>query len=446
MKCTEMRRLRADCVVCSVMASKVSVFSALLLLVLLWCGPNHAQAFTPSALFDNLARAGSRPGTNVRDGVSLTHAKMTESAILRVSADLLKDNPNPDPDVDSTARINALTMLTPEALIDAYFAESVSSFSRRNRRSRYTSAIEKITDANKETDTGPDRALAAAHFDSEQLRAGQDRLVVRRKLIVTSIQNEEYDDARKAAGGMLHTLQDFYSHTNWIEMGQRDPNTVLGKEGRQLRSIASSTTSTCSNCTNNGTGSILIVQQAAGFDTADFFYRCTNNILPEVIAGQILTSGYYTGQRATNGQVLDKPEGKCSHGGFRDSSSDIPATGGINKDSISLDWSPHADLHDTAAAVALQASVDILHDIRTEVQNDVHFAAFLSLELPLIASIAYVIDTTGSMGAEIPEIQATIPSIKMFLEDFLEDQGRNAKVRFILVPFNDPGECNLILH
>ena len=420
------------------MACKVKTASILLLFELSWYCLYCAEAFTPNRLAD-LSAIGARLGGEVRFGVSRTHQDITTDAILQVSADLLRDNPNPDPDIDSTTRINALSELTAVDLIDAYYGESSDE-----QRSRYEDAIEEINEANEETDTGPEGSQAAAHFDSEQLQAGQNRLIMLRELITNNIRSESYETAREFAGSMLHTLQDFYSHTNWIEMGQGAPNSVLGERGQELPEPPPAMT--CSDCMRDG---IVALEDPLVFlgtliqlgQVAFFYYRCNNNILPA--ANQILTSGYYTDQTNVAGGVIPKPAGKCSHGGFGDPSSDLPATGGINKDSISFDWSPHADLHDAAAAVAVQASVNILQAIRIEVDDDTKFAAFLNLD-QVEASIAYVIDTTGSMGEELPQIQATIPIIRVFLENYVASLGGNARVRFILVPFNDPG--NSMLH
>jgi hypothetical protein len=47
------------------------------------------------------------------------------------------------------------------------------------------------------------------------------------------------------------------------------------------------------------------------------------------------------------------------------------------------------------------------------------------------------------MGVELPEIQATNPGIRAFMENYVKELGGNARVRFILVPFNDPGNSML---
>ena len=56
--------------------------------------------------------------------------------------------------------------------------------------------------------------------------------------------------ARDVAGQLLHTLQDFYSHTNWIEMGRRTANAALGVPGKEgsIGNVAGPDEPTCYNC------------------------------------------------------------------------------------------------------------------------------------------------------------------------------------------------------
>ncbi len=77
-----------------------------------------------------------------------------------------------------------------------------------------------------------------------------------------------------------------------------------------------------------------------------------------------------------------KPDGlvKCSHGGVLDPSSLIPALGGINKDSGFLLFSPHADLHLKAAALAINHTEFFFNKIRKNI-GDARFDKFLKLTL-----------------------------------------------------------------
>ena len=364
---------------------------------------------------------------------SYTHRYITEDAVVQVARTVFLDNPNPASNIDSTARINSLGPLTAIHLIEAYFGDSSSDLA-----DEFENAIDEIKDANENVDFDDEEAtLAAAHFDSERIQEGHNRLVELRHMIITSINKEDYSVARKQAGRFLHTLQDFYSHSNWVEMGNTMPYSVLGKPDQNPVNIVSSTRSTCVECKRDGPVLFLL-----RFTGADYYYNCENNIRSDVNDERKLTSGYYTGQVDRKGTDLVKPPGKCSHGGFFDSSSDLPATGGINKDSKSPSYSPHSDLHIQAATLATTASKTLLGDLRSQIANDTKFSAFLGINLAKqkFASIAYVIDVTGSMRDELPEIQATIPGIRKYLEDYIDLLGETAELKFILVPFNDPGK------
>lgn len=76
------------------------------------------------------------------------------------------------------------------------------------------------------------------------------------------------------------------------------------------------------------------------------YYDCSNNILPEINTQQLLTSGYLFNQLSETGELVSKSTdiNKCSHGSVLDDSAQVPAVGGINKDSNNLLFSPHSNL------------------------------------------------------------------------------------------------------
>lgn len=57
------------------------------------------------------------------------------------------------------------------------------------------------------------------HFDSEQLRGGSDRLIAYKEKAILALTDEVPNPvlAWVYLGAALHTLQDFYAHSNWIE-------------------------------------------------------------------------------------------------------------------------------------------------------------------------------------------------------------------------------------
>ncbi|CAF0980673.1 unnamed protein product, partial [Rotaria sordida] len=102
------------------------------------------------------------------------------------------------------------------------------------------------------------------------------------------------------------------------------------------------------------------------------YYKCQNNIRPEIIARGLLTSGYSSNQHNENNDPVTKPINveKCSHGSVMDLTSHQPAIGGINKDTIIPIYSPRFDLHYEAANRAVIATERFFDDLRRDLGND----------------------------------------------------------------------------
>jgi hypothetical protein len=177
-------------------------------------------------------------------------------------------------------------------------------------------AIKEIARANAKVDE--DQKIAAKHFDGESFPEGQARIIALRDSVIMALQQNDAEGARTALGSALHTIQDFYSHTNWVELGNTVPHPGLGRSGSALNRLPA-TTATCEDCTGT-------------LGCPD----CSRNL---IFNG--LTSGYYGGE---DPPFNVKPRGKCSHGGPTDSSARgqfVRFGEGINKDSNSCKTSPH---------------------------------------------------------------------------------------------------------
>ena len=408
-----------------------------------------AVAFIINPPIDFFTRFSTRRSEIVTQPQSGTHWDMTEDAILETAAALLRDYPNPNTEPSSTQQINQLLSmesgLTTFELLRAYYCSggdpegrcTLPAYRIRRLVFAHESVIEDIRDANDDADIdGVMGRTSAVHFDAEQFEDGQKLLSSLRSLATESIKNTRYPQARMYVGQLFHTLQDFYSHSNWIERGETEPYSILGRPGVPIppEMIAPPDSNTCNNCSRAEE-----IPSVTGIATAVYFYNCNSstNII-DTVNRNYLTSGYSDGGLDMSGVEILKPEGKCSHGGPFDTTSDSPATGGINKDSAAPAISPHADLHAQAAAVATSASVQILQDIRNDVDDDTKFAAFLNLEIPdsvpisAVTGITYVVDTTEG----IPEIEASLAGVKEQLGDY----ERSPTVQFILVTFGGAGK------
>uniref|UniRef100_A0A8C8RSH6 von Willebrand factor A domain containing 7 n=1 Tax=Pelusios castaneus TaxID=367368 RepID=A0A8C8RSH6_9SAUR len=314
---------------------------------------------------------------------SVTHQDLTEDALLNVTLELLRDLPRPR---------TPLT-LHPQSQQDGSSAR------------RFRAALAEVAQANAAMDfMVPARDDPVLHFDAEQLRPAGAQLLRARIEVLQALGAELYPQARRCLGQLLHSLQDFYSHSNWVELGHRDIHPHLLQPGRELGNIAGADVPTCRSCPG---------------------WTCEGNILASVREHGLLTSGYFGTER-------EKLPGKCSHGGPFDGSRLQEPQGGINKDSSSPIFSPHHQLHGTASALALEASVVFLRELRRDLAHDKRFMRLL--DVSPTTGLSFVLDTTGSMGEEIGAARLQAREIISRRLGSIEEPDY-----YLLVPFHDPG-------
>ena len=327
-------------------------------------------------------------------GKTTTHEDMIRKAILQATAVVLTEYP--DTSNPQSTRVQQLidsgSELDVNKIISAYYGSRKRDILKRSHlKWQFDSVISYVIIYSAVVDyESGEVTVAGAHFDSEQFESGQKRLRRFRKAISVEILQKNYNTAREYAGRMLHTLQDFYSHTNWIENWSGEGNTispyhVLGEFDLEIQNTASKSTPTCSDCTF--TGSRL------GFSC----YDCTDNIVSSIKEQKILTSGYYKGSRDDKNNIITKPldGGKCSHGGILDESTDDSPVGGINKDSTHPKLASHYTLHRDAADVAQEHTMNMLLKIRQDVNNDKLFTEFLGFDENPLSSVSIVLGTTN---------------------------------------------------
>lgn len=244
------------------------------------------------------------------------HAIITKIGLLRCLVEFFKDNPQyidkeMAKNFDDLQRITA-TANNPNTV--------VKLFSVMMSKMRQQNALTEIQSSNAEVNSAPLKMLASAHFSGEQFKDGSKRLLeLKSEIITTLLKSVKFEHARQLVGQYLHTLQDFYSHSNWVELGNLVRKfDVLSNLANLFSSqfIAKPNEATCISCQ----------------PTTEQEDNCDNNLITQKI-----TSGYY------GGQDISKPTNvsKCSHGGILDSSRDKGTRGGINKESAGRNWSPH---------------------------------------------------------------------------------------------------------
>ncbi|XP_038570271.1 von Willebrand factor A domain-containing protein 7-like [Micropterus salmoides] len=264
---------------------------------------------------------------------------------------------------------------------------------------KFHSALQQIYNQNRLVDRDFVNS-APHHFNSEAFQEGRGLITEGMVAIKANIQKENYQAARETLGRVLHTLQDFYSHSNWVELGYTEPYISLIRPDLPLENLADFNTATCSDC-------------ASG--------TCPNSILPNILQEKKLTSGYMGIFSAT------KPKGKCSHGGAADLTSIAAPRGGINKDESRPD---NVALHNAAVNAATAASLQLLEDIRSAA-GDKDFLRMMGIARSSV--VCFVIDTTGSMSYDIEEAREVVYEI-IDTKKWTQDEPSE----YILVPFNDP--------
>ncbi|XP_055082969.1 von Willebrand factor A domain-containing protein 7-like isoform X3 [Periophthalmus magnuspinnatus] len=325
-------------------------------------------------------------GFTIIKSSSWSHQEITKRAILNVTTLACR----------AVAEAEGLDFTFPASFTIESVAEACAA---REAAKSFGKNIRTIKDKNAAVDV---KVLSSRrHFDGETFKEGKKLITDGLKAVKSSIKKDNMKFARSKIGEILHTLQDFYSHSNWIEMGNDKPNSnVISKQG-SIGKIADKKRPTCRDCDGDD---------------------CTNNILEDILEEKVLTSGYFY-----LNPYNSKPSGKCSHGDFPDASALLTPKGGINKDSLT---SSHGHLHNQAATVAVDATLELLNDVRSAA-GDKEFLRMLGL-IPGKA-LCFVIDTTGSMRDDIATVK------KVTSEIIKKRVGTKDEPSFyILVPFNDP--------
>ena len=336
-----------------------------------------------------------------------THYSLTECALLEIAADYLKVVYN------ITTLQSVLNIEYGQCRIKPiYNAINIELDRLKLDKKRLSLMIDTVAEENTKMDL-LEATREATHFHDEQFDEGALLISQRLDAALTSVGVKNYEQARESIGALLHTIQDFYSHSNWIEIGHRVPNKGIGKY-QILGKYASKEMRTCVDCDGDS---------------------CRTNILSSIIKNNVLTSGYFGLE--IPGVNLDrkvKPTGKCSHGNTYDYTVQTDAKGGgINKDTLRSD---HGHLHQIAASVAYSATKQILTEFWNTIGNE-PFGQFLGLSNSLrnlsSSSLIIVMDDTGSMSPYI-EMAKQIAIGIVEMHQTLEYKPSN----YILSPFNDP--------
>ncbi|CAF1125942.1 unnamed protein product [Adineta steineri] len=288
---------------------------------------------------------GFNPISLSSDSPSATHESITRCAFATITSEYIQ----------TQFQINiTIPTITNGTCPSSFFIQLKSIFPQiqkqgGNSYSTWINTIDYIIGFNALVDV-VEQTDESRHFDSESFIAASQIILARYKTAIDSLNSSDYDNSNEYFGKVTHTLQDFYSHSNWIELNNREPQQDLGINNMTSAQFAAPTVRTCTNC-STGTNAI-----------------CPSNNC--TLAG--LTSGYF---KLLTDIIHKKPVGKCSHGGTFDATKNNDAIGGINKDTVD---SIHGFLHVPAAQTAYLATYKILLQFRSQVL-DTLFGKFINI-------------------------------------------------------------------
>ncbi|XP_037545994.1 von Willebrand factor A domain-containing protein 7 [Nematolebias whitei] len=323
-------------------------------------------------------------------GGASTHESITKMALMKVIEETCRIM------VEETGEVFNPTGPSQQELIQACLGPTAKG---EVSGAKFRSALREITLQNGLIDMDFVNS-APHHFHSEAFLEGRGLIMEGMLAIKANIREDNFKAARETLGRILHTLQDFYSHSNWVELGYTEPYINLIRPDLPLENLANVNTPTCSDCASK---------------------TCQNQILPDILMEKKLTSGYMGIFSSA------KPEGKCSHGGEEDLTSAKVPRGGISKDERRSD---NVALHEAAIKTATAASIQLLEDIRSAA-GDRNFLRMMGIARSSVLS--FVIDTTGSMSDDIEEARSVCSEI---IDSKKGTQDEPSE--YILVPFNDP--------
>jgi len=275
-------------------------------------------------------------------------------------------------------------------------------------------ALQHIANENRKVDDIIDGSAALfspeRHFTNEDVSAASERIIELRKRIIQTARTTGSLPSgarpgsriiREDLGKALHTIQDYYSHGTWVELGNTDIDRRLGV------SVIPRVPASVAPCPGNPNAI------AAG-------------------AGGALSTSYFVGlgTRETFGCDMDQlPANKCFHGNYR------PTCMGINKDLSAHDAASEGvaqnPLHGMARSLAEKATREFVQGIVDELGNDYDaLRQFFNVRSSFVA----VIDHTTSMSA-------SIAGAKNLVGQMVQAASQNPELapeNYVLVSYGDP--------
>ncbi len=227
-------------------------------------------------------------------------------------------------------------------------------------------------------------SVPQAHCDDELLPECTQRLIAIKMTVISLAQARQGQEARAQLGRALHTLQDFYSHSNWVN----SPGPA--------------------NTTFNATLGTGLVPRLPLADAT-----CVDDFFDKSLTGRGLTNittGYFGS--------IEPPPNKCAHG--------VLLGAGIHKDSLGRPF------FNQARARAVEGTRNFVNQILDSPGISGNDAAIRAL-MDAHGTLGFIIDDTGSMGPVINGVRTAVGQIVAAAQD-----PSTQPDDYLLETFNDP--------
>lgn len=198
------------------------------------------KCFVPTTIVDYLTTkidASTSLNFGKATDYSLSHEDIIRHGITRSLAKLFYDYGGVDVDMNNLDKYVDF-----ETLYNDYFSNHLAHkllFQPKKKEIQLIMKTEfELEDASVDLNSAT-RLLPEAHFDAEAFTASNQRVIDFTANIKANIVKGSYSDARKLAGQVSHTFQDFYSHSNWVELGNTDINKVIFVDSHLIHKVQS---------------------------------------------------------------------------------------------------------------------------------------------------------------------------------------------------------------
>lgn len=405
------------------------------------------------------------------------HVEITRAALAAVLDNLARQSPVVRQAVatDGLVRISTFSLLAIQEIADANKAMDTDDCGGKGNprvpANPCTVFLSESLAALKYLEKEP----AHEHVDSEKIQMSSDLVLASRKEIRDFLRDGNFVGARKALGRALHVIQDFYSHTNYVDLGYRSPNieTRFGASAnsfsRGLR-VAAEDEPTClegeylfTNALKARLTALLITTREeirtsllpisrVGAMTKAMRIEAALKALEPVLKDPALTSGYFVGvfpvvsvfgvAVANDDPAQITVTGKCRHGAQSYGNvlgvdAGIGDQSGIHKDFPNRPG--HLEARQLAVLHSMQFVVDVMKDeeLRRNVPN---YGAYL---LGFLGYPVYRGLTVGVPGAPNNESWDTAigSALLFFVQGARGLKNIQPDVSVCLLPDNRPGTC-----